>query len=247
MSRLLRDRYLPIDATQACDLATGHTALLAHVETIGGRADPGIPALVEREGGVSRWSNHLPLDGVPFRDLMSERPGLPVVPPTPERVARMLGGTTRDPAEIVAVVPPDRPERPRPGQRDQLVGLARVSSPAAAALLVVAAVGVGVVLLGQDRGGPTTTVALVGFEGAPGHGEAVVRQVDGGREVRLQGSGLAANEAGTVYGCVRVWPSDTPEAPRWYADSFCGTAFGGSQQRAERPRDEDQAAARGSR
>jgi glucokinase len=38
----------------------------------------GIPALVERETGVSRWSNHLPLDGVPFRDLMSERLGLPV-------------------------------------------------------------------------------------------------------------------------------------------------------------------------
>src|SRR5262249_45212539 len=33
--------------------------------------------------------------------------GLPVVPPTPERVARMLTGTTRDPHEIVAVVPPD--------------------------------------------------------------------------------------------------------------------------------------------
>jgi hypothetical protein len=33
--------------------------------------------------------------------------GLPVVPPTPERVARMLSGTTRDPSEVVAVVPPD--------------------------------------------------------------------------------------------------------------------------------------------
>ena len=33
--------------------------------------------------------------------------GLPVVPPTEERVLRMLGGTTRDPAEVVAVVPPD--------------------------------------------------------------------------------------------------------------------------------------------
>ena len=33
--------------------------------------------------------------------------GLPVVPPTPERVARMLGGTTRAPDEIVAVVPPN--------------------------------------------------------------------------------------------------------------------------------------------
>ena len=29
--------------------------------------------------GVSRWSMHLPLDDVPFRDLMSERLGLPVV------------------------------------------------------------------------------------------------------------------------------------------------------------------------
>ncbi len=33
--------------------------------------------------------------------------GLPVVPPTPERVARMLTGTTRSPDEVVAVVPPD--------------------------------------------------------------------------------------------------------------------------------------------
>jgi glucokinase len=39
----------------------------------------GIPCLVEWETGVSRWSNHLPLAGVPFRDLMSERLGLPVV------------------------------------------------------------------------------------------------------------------------------------------------------------------------
>ena len=33
--------------------------------------------------------------------------GLPVVPPTEERVLRMLRGTHRDPQEIVAVVPPD--------------------------------------------------------------------------------------------------------------------------------------------
>ncbi|MBI2710961.1 MAG: thioredoxin [Actinobacteria bacterium] len=33
--------------------------------------------------------------------------GLPVVPPTPERVLRMLDGTTREPDEVVAVVPPD--------------------------------------------------------------------------------------------------------------------------------------------
>jgi glucokinase len=39
----------------------------------------GIPALVEWETGVARWCNHLPLEGVRFRDLMSERLGLPVV------------------------------------------------------------------------------------------------------------------------------------------------------------------------
>lgn len=39
----------------------------------------GIPSLVGRDSGVSVWSNHLPIDDVPFRDLMSERLGLPVV------------------------------------------------------------------------------------------------------------------------------------------------------------------------
>ncbi len=39
----------------------------------------GIPALVDIRRGVSVWSNHLPIGDVPFRDLMSERLGLPVV------------------------------------------------------------------------------------------------------------------------------------------------------------------------
>ncbi len=39
----------------------------------------GIPALVEWETGVARWSTHLPLADVRFRDLMSERLGLPVI------------------------------------------------------------------------------------------------------------------------------------------------------------------------
>jgi glucokinase len=38
----------------------------------------GIPALVQRDAGVARWSTHLPLADVPFKDLMSERLGLPV-------------------------------------------------------------------------------------------------------------------------------------------------------------------------
>ena len=36
--------------------------------------------------------------------------GLPVVPPTPERVMRMLTGTRRDPGEVLGLVPPDLAE-----------------------------------------------------------------------------------------------------------------------------------------
>ena len=36
--------------------------------------------------------------------------GLPLVPPTPERVMRMLAGTQRDPQEIIAVMPPNMGE-----------------------------------------------------------------------------------------------------------------------------------------
>jgi glucokinase len=67
------------DRTETLDIFTEAVeeirAAAPDVEAIGF----GIPALVERETGVSRWSNHLPLDGLPFRDLMSERLGLPVV------------------------------------------------------------------------------------------------------------------------------------------------------------------------
>ena len=39
----------------------------------------GLPALVDFTRGRSVWSNHLPIDDLPFGDLMSERLGLPVV------------------------------------------------------------------------------------------------------------------------------------------------------------------------
>jgi hypothetical protein len=32
--------------------------------------------------------------------------GLPIVPPTPERVARMLDATQRDPQEVIGIIPP---------------------------------------------------------------------------------------------------------------------------------------------
>ena len=38
----------------------------------------GIPSLIDRRQGTSLLSVHLPIDGVPFRDLMAERLGVPV-------------------------------------------------------------------------------------------------------------------------------------------------------------------------
>ena len=66
----------------------------------------GIPALVEWDLGVSRWSTHLPLADVPFRDLMSERLGLPVVVDNDANVALLAEnrfGAARDCAHAVLV------------------------------------------------------------------------------------------------------------------------------------------------
>jgi glucokinase len=38
----------------------------------------GIPSIVNAAAGSSEWSTHLPLEGVPFREVMQERLGLPV-------------------------------------------------------------------------------------------------------------------------------------------------------------------------
>ena len=70
-----------------------------------------IDALEARYGGSGLASRRVELaDLEDEHEAMHDRgwtDGLPVVPPTPERVLRMLRGTTRDPAEVVAVVPPD--------------------------------------------------------------------------------------------------------------------------------------------
>jgi glucokinase len=66
----------------------------------------GIPSLVEWATGVSRWSNHLPLADVPFRDLMSERLGLPVVVDNDANMALLAehhGGAARDARHAVLV------------------------------------------------------------------------------------------------------------------------------------------------
>ncbi|WP_040340004.1 thioredoxin family protein [Candidatus Blastococcus massiliensis] len=70
-----------------------------------------VDALEARYGGSGLGSRRVELaDLEDEHEAMHDRgwtDGLPVVPPTPERVLRMLRGTTRDPQEVVAVVPPD--------------------------------------------------------------------------------------------------------------------------------------------
>jgi hypothetical protein len=74
--------------------------------------DPGMPELLAvRFGGETLRSRRVELgeheDVFEAMEARGWTDGLPVVPPTRERVLRMLEGTRRDPGEIVAVVPPD--------------------------------------------------------------------------------------------------------------------------------------------
>ncbi len=73
------------------------------------------PGIAERLAAAASGSRlrarqiELGADEDPF-EFMFERgltDGLPVVPPTPERVMRMLAGTRRDPQEVIATVPPN--------------------------------------------------------------------------------------------------------------------------------------------
>ncbi len=66
-----RDATLEVIAAAVADIRASAPAAAA--------VGIGVPALVEWTDGVSRWSNHLPLDDVPLRALMAERLGLPVV------------------------------------------------------------------------------------------------------------------------------------------------------------------------
>jgi hypothetical protein len=68
-------------------------------------------ALARRFGSRHLRSRSIELGGLEDEfEAMYERgwsDGLPVVPPTPDRVLAMLEGTTRAPDEVVAIVPPD--------------------------------------------------------------------------------------------------------------------------------------------
>lgn len=74
--------------------------------------EPGVAERLAAEASGSRLRARqieLGADEDPF-EFMFERgltDGLPVVPPTPERVIRMLAGTRRDAQEVIATVPPN--------------------------------------------------------------------------------------------------------------------------------------------
>ena len=74
--------------------------------------EPGIAEKLEAEARGDRMqARRIELgEGEDVFEFMFERgltDGLPVVPPTPERVAWMLTGTRRDPREVIATVPPN--------------------------------------------------------------------------------------------------------------------------------------------
>ncbi len=74
--------------------------------------DPGVPEkLAAKYDGETLASRRVELANADdeWEQMFSRgwTDGLPVVPPTPERVMRMLTGTTRDAQDVVAIVPPD--------------------------------------------------------------------------------------------------------------------------------------------
>jgi hypothetical protein len=74
--------------------------------------DPAIAAArATREGEAHLRARRLTLgEQEDDAEAMYERgwsDGLPLVPPTPERVVRMLAATARDPQDVVALIPPD--------------------------------------------------------------------------------------------------------------------------------------------
>ena len=62
----------------------------------------GESGLKSREIAVGNWDD--PIEAC-FERGWSD--GLPVVPPTDERILRMLGGTHRKPQEVVGLIPPN--------------------------------------------------------------------------------------------------------------------------------------------
>jgi hypothetical protein len=77
--------------------------------------EPGMPErLALAHGDLQLKSRHIdvgdPEDAIEVAYDRGWSDGLPVVPPTPLRVARMLAGTHRDPGEVIGLIPPNLAE-----------------------------------------------------------------------------------------------------------------------------------------
>jgi nucleotide-binding universal stress UspA family protein len=77
--------------------------------------EPGMPErLALAHGDLRLASRHIdvadPEDAIEVAYDRGWSDGLPVVPPTPLRVARMLSGTPRDPGEVIGLIPPNLSE-----------------------------------------------------------------------------------------------------------------------------------------
>ena len=105
-------------AAQACGAATPEIVrdedqLPEHQPGCGSKVhDPDVARrLAVRRGAATLGARRvrIPIDDDPFEFMAAQGldDGLPVVPPTEERVLRMLHGTTRPPSEVVAHVPPN--------------------------------------------------------------------------------------------------------------------------------------------
>jgi glucokinase len=132
----------------------------------------GIPSLVEFATGRSVSSVHLPLDDVPFRDLMSERLGLPVYVDNDSNLAALA---------------------------EQRVGAAR---GAANMVMITLGTGIGsgVVLGGQLMRGSTGAAAEIGHMTIDLHGPPCQGTCPGRGCLEVMASGTAIGREGTDAG-----------------------------------------------
>jgi glucokinase len=132
----------------------------------------GIPALLDFAGGVAVSSVHLPLDGVPFRDLMAERLGLPVFVDNDANLAALA---------------------------EQRVGAAR-GARNVVMLTLGTGIGSGVVLDGRLYRGSTGAAAEIGHMTIDLHGPPCQGTCPGRGCLEVMASGTAIGREGTDAG-----------------------------------------------
>jgi glucokinase len=132
----------------------------------------GIPSLLDFATGTSISSVHLPLDGVPFRDLMTERLGMPVFVDNDANLAALA---------------------------EQRVGAARGAS-SVVMLTLGTGIGSGVVLDGRVMRGATGAASEIGHMTIDLHGPPCQGTCPGRGCLEVMASGTAIGREGTDAG-----------------------------------------------